>query len=191
MATRKQNNIVEEINTEEVKLEEKKETKNTKRLITKDTEVVVMNNTKGLFSYDCPKTHDRYEMSDYGDTDTMTIEHLNTMKNQHRTILEKYWILPIEVIDENIELKDVLEYLRIDSLYENIELDVTFFDDLILKSNVQKFKKSIGEMSKAFIERIAERAIMLFKDGRFADHFKMRAMEELLGNENLFADAEK
>jgi hypothetical protein len=162
--------------------------KKVKKPITKDTEVVIMNNTQGIFTYNCPRTHDTFGMETYGDTDVMTVEHLNTMRNQHRTILDKYWILPIAVNDSEIEISDVLKHLRIEHLYKDIELDLTFFDDLILRSTVKNFEKAIDGMNASFVERIAERAVMLYKDKRFADSFKMEAIEKAIKNDDLFED---
>jgi hypothetical protein len=148
-------------------------------------EVAIMNNTHGGFIYVCPKTQNRYEMTGYGDIDYITVGELLTMKNSHKPILEKFWILLIDVITDEVELEDVLKYLGLDRIYDDV-LKPENIDEFIIKSKSEDFNKAIKTMNKNISERVIERSIMLFREGNFNDFTKIQHMQEIVGNDQLF-----
>lgn len=176
----------DEIKEEIVEKVETKARKDLRELINKDTEVLIMNNCKGGFIYDCPKTAQRFNMTEFGDTDVITIEQLNTMKNQHRKILEQYWILPLEVYSDGADVEDVFQYLKITDLYKNLEVSTAVFDNLLLHATIEKFKENLDEMNSGLADRLVERALVLFTEGKFYDSRKQDMLREKVRDEYLF-----
>lgn len=179
-----------ETNIEET-TEEKVTTKPRKRVqVSRDLEVAFINFTSGGFIYIDPKTQNRYEMESYGDMDYITVGELLTMKNSNKSILDKFWILLVDVLSDDVELEDVLKYLQLDKKYEDF-LTPDEVDNLILKSNTGKFENIINKSDKNLSERIVERAILLFREGKFNDYSKMEVIKKVSGNEELFTIIEK
>lgn len=166
----------------------KKTRKDLRKLITNDLEIVVMNNTNGTFVYECPRTHRSYKMTSYGDIDYITYEELNAMINAHRNILEGYWILPIDVVSDDVTLNEVLEFAGVKGYYKGDMLEQDFMDNLLLDVDIDEFKKIIESVSNKYTVSIIDRAVALFKDNTFNDFSKMTLLEEISGRDELFKE---
>lgn len=157
-----------------------------KKTIDRNLEVEVMNLTQGQFAYTCPKTMARIEMTGYGDTEIMTIEQLNVMKNSHKGILEKFWIGIVGVEDEDITVDDVLIYLRLDRLYGDVRFEADKLDDFIIESEREEFIEKIQKMKPALVVILAQRMKVLNIEGEFGDSYKMEAVAKRMGRPELF-----
>lgn len=175
----------------DVKEPRKESRKDLRKLIDKDTEVVIMNNTAGMFVYECPRTRAYFELQEYGDTDVMTVEQLNIMKNQHRRILENYWIVPIESIEDGIETSDILRYLSLDSLYKDCEISYETLDNILLNTKYSNFTTLVDKLNNKMVERLVERGVELYKRKKFVDLSKMKVLEKTIGREGFFSELEE
>ena len=177
--------------------------KDLRRILTKDTEVLIMNNTQGHFYYSCPKTNIGVDLSGFGDTQVVSLELLETMKRRAKKFFQNYLIMIIDVYpdtDEEITVLDVLRYLDIQSLYKDIEMisdedennghvyGEDFFDDLIVEKSKAEFDKIVRKMNKKLLIQFAHRCIELYRTGEFDSRYKMDTLQELLKNEDLFSD---
>lgn len=162
--------------------------KKEKKKITKDLEVVIMNNTNSKIFYRCPKTSSIIEMQEFGDTETLTIEQLNAMKNSHKAMLEKFWIVLVDVMDEEISLEEVLEYLRIKKLYNGFIFSADALDELIKDSTYEEFQCEIKKMKNSLVLIIAQRMKVLNKEGEFGDSYKMNFLADYMGSPTIFTE---
>ncbi len=163
-----------------------KSSKVAKKRLNKELEVVVMNNTNGRIFYRCPKTMSIIEMQEYGDMDTMTLEQLNTMRNSHKAMLENFWIVIVDVYDDEITVDDVIEHLRLKRLYGDMEFYDEAIDKLILDTSLEEFKEKIKVIQPKLVLLIAQRIKVLDMRGQFGDSYKMRFLEDYIGKEGLF-----
>ena len=173
-----------------------------RKMLTRDTEVLIMNNTQGGFYYKCPKTHMEINMLEFGDTEVVTIELLEAMKNRARIAFKNYCIMIVDVYPEPefedvIEISDVLNYLGIADLYNIVtdELENNgdlyseeFFDNLIINKSRDEFEKIAKKMNKKLLIQLAHRAVLLYQTGKFDSRYKMEFIQEKLGLEDLFTD---
>ena len=67
--------------------------KDLRKILTKDTEVLVMNNTQGHFYYNCPKTNVGVDLNGFGDTQVVPLELLETMKRRAKKFFQNYLIM--------------------------------------------------------------------------------------------------
>lgn len=202
-ATKKSTEEVVEVR--EVKEEVAKKPKSfreLRKLLHRDTEVMIMNNTQGGFFYRCPKTHMEINMSDFGDTEVVTIELLEAMKNRAKKLFKNYCIIivdvyPDEELEGEIEIVDVLNYLGIADLYETINNELEydgeiysteFFDNLIINKSKDEFNRLVKKMNKRLLIQLTHRAVILYQSGKFDSRYKMEEIQEKLGLEDLFAD---
>lgn len=172
-----------------------------RRLLNRDTEVLVMNNTQGTFYYYCPKTHISIRLENFGDTEIVTMEVLEGMKNRGKSIFQNYYLIILDVypeidVDEEIDVSDVLVYLGIKDLYEPINNELEkygetysdeFFDSLILDKGIDEFKKIAEKMNLGLARQLATRGHILFREGRFDSTSKMSIIQDKVGVEDLFA----
>jgi hypothetical protein len=175
----KKNEVTKEI--------DKKETKNPKKRIavSRDTEVVFMNNTSGNFFYRCPRSHATFDLYEYGDTDYITIEQLLTMNNKSRKILQEFWIVLLDTTNEDVEIEDVLKYLGLDRLYNDI-IRPEDIDGFIINSNDIKFEDALKKMNKALATKVVERSVVLYKKGKLNSISKVNTLKEFVGDDDLF-----
>lgn len=167
----------------------KKKTKAEMRKILKDAEVVVVNNFGTKIGY-----YDNgfeLQLLAYGDSDVVEIEELRKMHVKKKAFFNNYWILITEVFcdDESVTLEDVYEYIGIGKLYKEIENpNEDFFDELLIDSSFDEFKKIIDKMGKELMVQMFVRATNLYKEGKLRDSFKIMHIEEKVGREDYFRD---
>ena len=197
--TRKKKEEVVEVVNEQPK--RRKTLRELRRLLNRDTEVLVMNNTQGTFYYYCPKTHMSIRLEEFGDSEIVTMEVLEGMKNRGKTIFRNYYLVILDVYPEEnlvdeIDVSDVLTYLGISDLYETINDELEkygdiysdeFFDSLLLDKDLDDFKRILDKMHLGLARRLATRAHVLFKDKEFDSGNKMNLIQEKIGVEDLFA----
>ena len=173
-----------------------------RKMLTRDTEVLIMNNTQGGFYYKCPKTHMEINMLEFGDTEVVTIELLEAMKNRTRIAFKNYCIMIVDVYPEAefedvIEISDVLNYLGIADLYNIVSDELEnngdlysedFFDNLIINKSRDEFEKIAKKMNRKLLTQLAHRSVLLYQTGKFDSRYKMEFIQEKLGMEDLFAD---
>lgn len=197
--TRKKKEEVVEVVNEQPK--RRKTLRELRRLLNRDTEVLVMNNTQGTFYYYCPKTHMSMRLEEFGDSEIVTMEVLEGMKNRGKSIFKNYYLVILDVYPEEnlvdeIDVSDVLTYLGISDLYETINDELEkygdiysdeFFDSLLLDKDLDDFKRILDKMHLGLARRLATRAHVLFKDKEFDSGNKMNLLQDKIGVEDLFA----
>lgn len=191
-----------EVKEEKAVVKRPKNFRELRKMLTRDTEALIMNNTQGGFYYKCPKTHMEINMLEFGDTEVVTIELLEAMKNRARVAFKNYCIMIVDVYPEAefedvIEISDVLNYLGIADLYNIVtdELENNgdlyseeFFDNLIINKSRDEFEKIAKKMNKKLLIQLAHRAVLLYQTGKFDSRYKMEFIQEKLGLEDLFTD---
>ena len=196
--TRKKKEEVVEVVNEQPK--RRKTLRELRRLLNRDTEVLVMNNTQGTFYYYCPKTHMSMRLEEFGDSEIVTMEVLEGMKNRGKSIFKNYYLVILDVYPEEnlvdeIDVSDVLTYLGISDLYETINDELEkygdiysdeFFDSLLLDKDLDDFKRILDKMHLGLARRLATRAHVLFKDKEFDSGNKMNLIQDKIGVEDLF-----
>ena len=197
--TRKKKEEVVEVVNEQPK--RRKTLRELRRLLNRDTEVLVMNNTQGTFYYYCPKTHMSMRLEEFGDSEIVTMEVLEGMKNRGKSIFKNYYLVILDVYPEEnlvdeIDVSDVLTYLGISDLYETINDELEkygdiysdeFFDSLLLDKDLDDFKRILDKMHLGLARRLATRAHVVFKDKEFDSGNKMNLLQDKIGVEDLFA----
>ncbi len=169
----------------ESKPEQKPAARPVRKQVTRDMEVAIMNNTHGGFIYIDPKTFSRHEMAGYGDIDYITVGELLNMKNSQRAIIDNFWVVIVEVLSDEVEMADILRYLGLEALYKNV-LTSDEMDKLILKSSPANFKKTFDTIHAGMANRIVERALELFKAGKFNDWAKFDVIKAYTQNDMIF-----
>lgn len=202
-STRKSTKKVEEtVIAEEITKKPRKTFRELRKLLNRDTEILIMNNTQGGFFYKCPRTHRDIDMSDFGDTEVVTLEVLEGMKNKGKKLLKNYFIMIVDVypdpsIEDELDIQDVLVYLGIEDLYEpiNDELEYNgelyseeFFDNLIINKDRDSFNKLVDKFNKTLLNQLVQRSVYLYQTGKFDSRYKMDKLQEKLGIEDLFSD---
>lgn len=142
----------------------------------RDLTIEFMSNVKN-FIYACPSTGVGLEVNGFGNTDVMTYEVFKTMCNRKRSILERYWIIPIAVYgNDEITLDDVLEVLKIDNLFEEDMFFEDNIDDILLNCNSKQLAGFLKAYNSKYKELIINRAVELVRQDLLSDSTKRKVL---------------
>ena len=173
----------------EKRRQENKRRREVREKIKKDTEIIIMNNcSNGSFFYRCPVTKMPVEFDEFGQETDITFEMLDIMQRQKRGILEKYWIIPIDVNSDEVTIEEVLEVLGIQRLYTEDMFYSDNLDYILLDTKLDKFESMIEGINVKYAEMLAERAVSLANQNRFSNISKMKVLANKVGNKELFAN---
>lgn len=142
-----------------------------KRKITGDTEVVVYNNTHGGLVYSAKKGTGYLNLETFMDSDVMTVDELQQMRNGARRMLEEGWIY--------VDDEDVLDYLRLDKVKESVK-SPEFLKELLLSNNPTKVKEVASNLSTGSQTTLYKELRRLYRDGEVANIHIINAIEDLL-----------
>lgn len=151
----------------------------------KEIEVEVLNMTNGEFFYKCKKTLEELSLAEKGDSDVVSLDFLLTMKNQHRSLLERLDLVVVDCYGD-YELSDVLDYLGLNKIYEYENLDIDFIDNAINNMDSSEFEDLVNNSNIGLVVKIAERGIQLAKENKFDSNFKRSVLARRFGKDDLF-----
>lgn len=156
-----------------------------KKKIDKDVEITVANNTMGSFSYEHKGVY--LELDDRGDNGELTFGELKSiMSSPHKNILKKLQLLIVDVDDEEFEVSDVIDQLKLVKAYKPVKellnddgLDVESFEGFVLNSSEKEFEKALSESSLSSI--LIENVSLLYKQKKLTDYSKLRLAAKEIG----------
>lgn len=184
MATKKDTTVKKAVKNEKTKLSPREIRRELK---SKNVEVEIINLTSSKLVYTCPKTHTEIIFEECGDSETVDLDLLVTMKNKHKKFFSRHYITIVDVYSEDYTIEDILTYLGVDKFYSELEnTDVDYIEDIILNSSVDDFEKIVRKSSYELANRIAERAVKMYKDGDFDSRYKCEVLAEKLEMDHLF-----
>ncbi|KRL07922.1 hypothetical protein [Liquorilactobacillus hordei] len=96
-----------------------------RKLIDKDTEIYIQNNTHGSYFWESPHKTSMVKFEGQGDEDIMTFGDLRVMVAQSRKLFKDMRLIISEVIDDEYTILDVAKALHLDDTYNS------YFDDLL------------------------------------------------------------
>lgn len=177
MAGRSKKDTDEKIVKEEVKqvtqqvIEPIPQVKPQRPKIDGSTPVEVMNNTTGIVVFKNSRTQAKWILNGYGSFDEMLVSDLTNMRSTSPGLLNNGHLI---IMDE-----DVVKYLRLDKIYDNIlepeDID-NFFDlnDVDMKETITKMPRGMQEL---LFEKAKER--IENNDPSMDYNSKRRVFEEL------------
>lgn len=146
--------------------------KQEKREITGDTKVTVYNNTHGGLTYEAKKGNGYLRFENFMDSDELTVDELQQMRNGHRRILEDGWIF--------VDDEEVLEHLRLDKVKESVK-SPEVLTELLTSNNPTRIKEVAPKLSKSSQTTLHKQLRKLYEDGNVSNIHVINAVEESLG----------
>lgn len=153
----------------------------------KSLEVDIVSLSTGEIFYECPKTRYKFNLNKLGAKESIELDILTTLANRNRGFFESHLITIVDFEDDEFTVDDIVEYLGLKDIYTGIEnTDVDYINEILEKDNYdfEKFIKT--QATPALIERLAERAIYLYSQGKLDSHTKRRILSKELGLDDIF-----
>jgi len=178
------NKEVEKILTTAQKLSQKAKGTKGRVRVPKDTEIIIMKNVLGGWTYEDSVTKKIFRMAHGSVTTIMTMGELLGMHSRHPKMLNEFMIVPIDTFDDNYTAEDVIENLNLTKLYAS-DIRPDEIEECILNMPVYEFNEVINKISKSMKARIIEKAIDLFRKGEFTDATKKNIIIQMADNNEM------
>ena len=141
--------------------------------IEKETEVLVYNNTTGLLKYSARKGTGYLELAEFMDSDYMTFEELQQLRNSpHKRLLEDGWIY--------VDDEDVLDALNLGKLKEKVKSPESL-QQLIEEGNPERIietAEKLGTDSKIALYNLMRKSYL---NHTFSNAHVLGTIEDMLG----------
>ncbi|MGL5718476.1 MAG: hypothetical protein ACRCX2_36065 [Paraclostridium sp.] len=191
--TKAEKKVVEETTTEPEVVEKKvvRSRQQTRKAIKKQADnitiyIVNLSPNQVKFTY---KDNDVFDLKEEGDEADVTLDEFSALKNGHKGYFEKHHIAITDIDcdgEDDFELEEILEYLGISDVYDNIEnYDIDYIKYILTKMDAYDLEKLLATCDDALAERIAERAVKMLKKGKFDSIRKQKLITDRLGLEEL------
>ena len=153
----------------------------------KSLEVEIMSLTNSTIVYECPKTGYKFTLNGVGATESIELDLLTTMANRYKGFFRDHLLTIVDFEDDDFTIEEVMEYLGILSFYEQVEnKDMDYINVILNDMDNYEFEKLITTCSPSLVTRVGERAIELYKRGKFDSHTKPKLIGKRLGLEDFF-----
>ena len=130
------------------------------------------------------------------EVEDITFEDLQSIVKKQKSMFEDFTVLIDDVYcpdNENLGVEEVEQVLGLGRIKKGINEipDDLYFDDLLLDCPFEEFIEEVDGLKKIVINRLIERAILLYKEKEFSDSFKMSYLEKKLGLQYVFEDIDR
>lgn len=172
---------------------EKKMTKSELKALLKNAEMDIVSNDTAQLLYKCPVTHQEIYLDEYGDSESVGMDVLQSMKSKAKDFFRKHWIIIEDVYvpgsDVDVSVEDVYNFLGLSNVYKEIsEFKGDYFDNLLLKEKNDKFADRVEDMDRKILAQLISRSVVLYKDGKFDNSRKQTILEDIVDNEYLYKE---
>lgn len=144
-----------------------------KRKINLSDEVEVVNFTNSNFFYRSPRSGRVYDFAKFGSTDLMSVDELRTMLSAYPGFLRAPWLLILDA--------DVVDYLGLTSLYENIRMPRQI--DQLFEMSAQELAPILRALPKGMYPLVASRAREKLASGKLDSMGVIKLLQETLGTD--------
>lgn len=158
-----------------------------RKSIDKDTEVVIANNTYGMFVWESKNGETSFSLNEHGEEEYVSYRELRQLKKY----LQNMKLIIVAVNDDSVSIMDVARGLRIDDVYtkyfnlvegldekeaeDEEDIIIDNFEDFILDSDIDEFKDALdSEMRPTVISTTVE----LYKMNKLANRDKTRLIQK-------------
>lgn len=130
------------------------------------------------------------------EVEDITFEDLQSIVKKQKSMFEDFTVLIDDVYcpdNEDLGVEEVEQVLGLGRIKKGINEtpDDLYFDDLLLDCPFEEFIEEVDQLKKIVINRLIERAILLYKEKEFSDSFKMSYLEKKLGLQYVFEDIDR
>lgn len=130
-----------------------------------------------------------FDLKQEGDETDVALDEFEALKDGHKGYFEKHLIAITDIdcdCEDDFEIEEILEYLGVSEVYDNIEnYDIDYIKYILTKMDAYDLEKLLATCDNALAERIAERAVKMLKKGKFDSIKKQKLITDRLGIEEL------
>ena len=179
---------VEEIVVEEV-VERKsyRQLRNELRTLKDHIEVEIVNLSSGETYYRDKDGREVFRLSKPSDKEYISLSDAYDMANRHSRYFSDHIIAITHVISDEYDLEDILEYLNLKEIYNDIErYDTDYINHILNKLDTNKFERIVESCDIKLVNSLASRAVRLYRERKFDSRLKEEILAKRLNRDSLF-----
>ena len=158
-----------------------------RKSIDKDTEIVIANNTYGMFVWESRSGDMSIELNEHGDEEYVSYRELRQLKKY----LANMKLVITAVNDDDVSIMDVARGLRIDDVYleyfdlieelneeeanKEDEIVIDDFEDFIVDSYVDEFEEALKSKMRP---TVINTSVELYKTGQLVNRDKTKLIQK-------------
>ena len=160
----------------------------TELLDLRDTiEVEIVNLNAGETFYRDKDGREIFRLTKPSDKEYVLLSDVYDMANRHRGYFSNHLIAITDVVSSEYDLEDILTYLNLEDLYDNIEkYDTDYVGYILNKLDINKFERVVETADIKLINSLANRAVKLYKEKKFDSRLKEDILAKRLNRNSLF-----
>jgi hypothetical protein len=168
---------------------------NEKRNILKNADISIKNNTTSRIILKSQIGGGSiYILANNGDIEDVPFNELHDIFKRHRKLFEEFKIIIEDVYcpdNDEMTIEDVKMVLGLKERGVEEVPDEYYLDEVLLDFSLDEYEEEVNSLPKSVINRLLDRAIILYKQGEFSNFNKMSLLEKKLGIEYVFEDIDR
>ena len=185
---------VEEVKkVDEPKVEEVVERKtyrqlrNELRTLKDHIEVEIVNLNAGETYYRDKDGREVFRLTKPSDKEYILLADVYDMANRHLKYFSDHIIAITDVVSDEYDLEDILEYLNLKEIYNEIErYDTDYIDHILNKLDINKFERIVESCDEKLVNSLSARAVKLYSERKFDSRLKDEILAKRLNRDSLF-----
>ena len=178
---------VEEVIEEVVERKTYRQLRNELRTLKDHIEVEIVNLNAGETYYRDRDGREVFRLSKPSDKEYVLLADIYDMANRHSGYFSDHIIAITDVISDEYDLEDILEYLNLKEIYNDIErYDTDYIDHILNKFDINKFERIVNSCDMKLANSLSARAVKLYRERKFDSRLKEEILAKKLGRDSLF-----
>ena len=150
-------------------------------------EVEIVNLNAGETFYRDNSGREIFRLTKPSDKEYVLLADVYDMANRHKGYFSNHLIAITDVVSSEYDLEDILTYLNLEDLYDNIEkYDTDYVGYILNKLDINKFERVVETADIKLINSLANRAVKLYKEKKFDSRLKEDILAKRLNRNSLF-----
>ena len=160
----------------------------TELLELRDTiEVEIVNLNAGETFYRDKEGREIFRLTKPSDKEFVLLSDVYDMANRHRGYFSNHLIAITDVVSTEYDLEDILTYLNLEDLYDDIErYDTDYVGYILNRLDLNKFERIVQNADLKLVNSLANRAVKLYRERKFDSRLKEEMLAKRLDRDSLF-----
>ena len=150
-------------------------------------EVEIVNLNSGETFYRDRDGREVFRLTKPSDKEYILLSDVYDIANRHSGYFTNHLIAITDVISSEYDLEDILVYLNLEELYNDIErYDTDYVGYILTKLDMDKFERVVESSDIKLVNSLSNRAVKLYREKKFDSKLKEDILARRLNRPSLF-----
>ena len=178
---------IEKVVEEVVERKTYRQLRNELRNLKGHIEVEIVNLNSGETYYRDRDGREVFRLSKPSDKEYILLADVYDIAYRHSGYFTDHVIAITDVVSDEYDLEDILEYLNLKEIYNDIEkYDTDYIDYILNKLDINKFERVVNSCDTKLVNSLAARAVKLYRERKFDSRLKEEIIAKRLNRYSLF-----